>query len=242
MPTLQKKSQLSAIRLALRGYATPERAKVSQRFFKTGPGQYGEGDVFLGLTAPDARKVAKTYKDLSFEDILDLLHSKFHEERLVALLILVNRFNKGDEEARRYIFELYLSNTAYINNWDLVDLSAGYIVGGFLEDKNKDILYTLACSASLWERRIAMLATFEYIKKGESEVALKVAKILLNDTHDLIHKAVGWMLREVGKRCSQVVEEEFLRDCYKQMPRTMLRYAIERFPEELRKKYLEGRI
>lgn len=239
---LQKNNELVLVRSALKGYANLERAQISLRFFKTGPGQYGEGDVFLGLTVPDVRRIAKQFAHVSDATIFALLQSKFHEERLMALLILVHQFKRTDVLRREEIYKLYLAQTKYINNWDLVDISAEHIVGGFLEDKPKDVLYKLACSVSVWERRIAMLATFHYIKKGQSQVAFKVAELLLHDTHDLIHKAVGWMLREIGKRCSQEIEEIFLRRYYHHMPRTMLRYAIERFPEELRKSYLLGKI
>ncbi len=220
--------------------ADPEKAKVLQRFFRTGPGQYGEGDIFLGVVVPKTRKLARKYHDLGLGDAVDLLRSPIHEERLLALLILVSKFQKVDPETRERIFSLYLGNTRNINNWDLVDLSAEHIVGAFLMSRNKKILSTLARSESLWEKRIAILATFHYIKKGMPEPTLAVAKILINDRHDLIHKAVGWMLREVGKRCGEAVEEAFLRLHYKRMPRTMLRYAIERFPERKRRAYLDG--
>ncbi len=221
-----------------------ERAKNLARFFKTGKGDYGEGDIFAGLTVPQSRVIATKFKDLSLSDIEKLLMSKIHEERLIALLLLVHKFTKGSEEKQKEIFDFYLAHTKYINNWDLVDLSAGYIVGGYIHSHKEleKVLHKLAVSTSIWERRLAIIATFAYIKEGEYELTLKIADILLHDSHDLIQKAVGWLLREVGKRCSQKAEEEFLLTRYKTMPRTMLRYAIERFPEEKRLKYLHGEI
>lgn len=211
------------------------------RFFKTGPGQYGEGDIFGGVTVPDERKIAKKYWNLfSLADAEKLLKSKIHEERMVALFILIEKFKKGDARKRERVYKIYLRNTRHINNWDLVDLSAPNIVGEFLRDKPKAILYKLAKSGNLWERRIAILATFNFIYYGKCGETLKIAKILINDKHDLIHKAVGWMLRETGKRCSQKTLEKFLKPRYKKMPRTMLRYAIEKMPEAKRKKYLKG--
>ncbi len=228
------------IQKELRRNANPEKAKVYQRFFKTGKGEYGEGDVFLGLTVPETRAIAKKYAHINFREILGLLKSELHEERLAALEILVFNYEKGDE-AKKDIFDFYISNTQYINNWDLVDMSAEYIVGDYIYNKNKDILYRLAKSESLWERRIAIVSTFRFIKNGKFDETLKIAELLLNDRHDLMHKAAGWMLREVGKR-DHKAEEEFLRKHYKRMPRTMLRYAIERFPERLRRAYLNGEI
>ena len=220
----------------------PTQAINLQRFFKTGKGEYGEGDVFIGLKVPDIRKVVKKHTDIPIFDLKQLLRSKIHEERLSALLILVYQFKNGDEKKREKIFNFYLKNTKYINNWDLVDLSAGYIVGGYLEKRNRKILEKLAKSKSLWERRIAMIATFQFIYNGEYKTTFKIAEILLFDKHDLIQKAVGWMLREAGKRCSQKELERFLKTRYKKMPRTTLRYAIERFPEKKRKNYLKGKI
>ncbi|MBI5133242.1 MAG: DNA alkylation repair protein [Thaumarchaeota archaeon] len=219
--------------------ANPEKAKILQRFFKTGKGEYGEGDIFFGLTVPESRKIARKYSALNFAETRLLLKSKIHEERLIALLILVHNFNNGSAEKK--IYDFYLRHAQHINNWDLVDLSADKIVGAYLSDEPKDILYTLSRSENLWERRIAIISTFHFIKNNEFGEALKISKILLQDKHDLIQKAVGWMLREVGKR-SFSTEEAFLKEHYKRMPRTMLRYAIEKFPEKLRKKYLEGKI
>jgi 3-methyladenine DNA glycosylase AlkD len=218
-----------------------ERAAVSQRFFKTGPGQYGEGDVFIGIKVPVLRKLAKEYLDLSLKDIQTILRSKYHEQRLLSLLVMVGRFAKGDQNKRKSIYQLYLKNTGFINNWDLVDTSAHYIVGPHLFDKNRAPLYELAQSGSLWERRIAIISTFYYIKNDDFTDTLKIARILLYDPEDLIHKAVGWMLREIGKR-HLPSEEIFLKKHYRKMPRTMLRYAIEKFPEPKRKRYLKGNI
>lgn len=216
----------------------PAKAKVLAGFFKTGKGQYAEGDKFLGIMVPQIRVLVKKYADLEISKISEFLHSEFHEEKLFALLILVLQFQKGDTKKQKEIYDLYLKNTKYINNWDLVDLTADKIVGAWLENKSHAILFKLAQSKSLWERRIAILATFHFIKNGKSELTLQIAEKLLGDQHDLIHKAVGWMLREVGKRCSQKEEEKFLQKHAAKMPRTMLRYAIERFDEDKRKYYL----
>jgi 3-methyladenine DNA glycosylase AlkD len=221
----------------LRDISNPEIANHSRHFFKTGEGEYGEGDQFLGIRVPNIRKVARRYKKLSLEEVEKLLQSDWHEERLCALIILSNRAKQADENKLKPIFELYLANTEYVNNWDLVDTSAGDIVGRYLAAKDRSLLYELADSESLWERRIAIISTFYYIKNDEFGDTLDIAEILLNDHHDLIHKAVGWMLREVGKR-DRKVEEKFLDKHLKNMPRTMLRYAIEKFPEERRKHYL----
>ncbi|MBI5626395.1 MAG: DNA alkylation repair protein [Nitrosomonadales bacterium] len=223
----------------LRNLADPVRAEHSVRYFKTGPGEYGEGDRFLGIRVPDIRTQVKKSEAISLEDIQMLLVSAFHEERLFALLLLVRKFAKGDEKEKTAIYNLYLNNTHRINNWDLVDSSASYIVGGYLESRDKQILYKLAKSASVWERRIAVISTFHFIGKNQFDDALKLAMQFLNDEEDLIHKAVGWMLREIGKR-NVAVEKAFLQAHYKKMPRTMLRYAIEKFPEQERKKYLLG--
>jgi len=226
----------------LKKLANPKKAIGVARFFKTGKGEYGEGDIFLGITVPQIRIVAKQCKDLSLKEIQKLLQSTIHEERLLALIILVNQFKKADEDKQKQIFDLYLSNTKYINNWDLVDVSAEYIIGGYLINRSKTILKKLALSTSIWERRIAIIATFQFIKQKQHEHTFIIAKILLKDDHNLIHKAVGWMLREVGKRISEAIEETFLQQHYQQMPRTMLQYAIERFEEKKRKKYLNGSI
>jgi len=231
-------TKIEELKKELRSYINPEKAEYLNRYFKTGKGEYGEGDKFLGVMVPNSKIVAKKFKDLPLEDLLKLLHSEWHEERLVAVFILVLKFEKGSEDAKKEIYDLYLENTKYVNNWDLVDSSSEFIVGPYLRDKPKDILFKLAKSDLVWERRIAMLATFDYIRHGENKVAFEIAEILLEDEHDLIQKAVGWMLKEIGKRSGIEVEEEFLKKHYKRMPRTMLRYSIEKFPEEKRKFYL----
>jgi 3-methyladenine DNA glycosylase AlkD len=218
----------------LKRLSDKKQATLLQRFFKTGKGEYGEGDIFWGLKVPQTREAVSKYKELGFAEIEKLMRHKVHEVRLAALLILVERAKEYPER----VYRLYLKNTKHINNWDLVDLSAPRIVGAYLEDKDKGILFTLARSKSLWERRIAILATFYSISKGCSDHALRIARVLLKDKEDLIHKAVGWMLREVGKRCSINSEEIFLRKYANIMPRTMLRYAIEKFPESKRKFYM----
>jgi 3-methyladenine DNA glycosylase AlkD len=229
---------IEKIKKELRERSTPERARVSQSFFKTGAGQYGERDVFIGVTMPDQRKIAKKYVDLPLDDIRKLLHSKEHEFRMTALLIVTYRYLKASESEQKQFYEFYISNTKWINNWDLVDVTAPRIVGVYLQDKDKSSLFSLAQSESLWERRIAILATLAFMKQGEYETTFSLARLLLHDKHDLMHKAVGWMLREVGKQCSEDKERRFLDQYAKEMPRTMLRYAIERFSEDVRKKYL----
>ena len=221
--------------------ANKEIAEHSQRFFKTGKGQYGEGDIYLGIRVPVLRKIAKKFRRISLAEVSKLLESKFHEERLLSILMLVNLFKSGDEDDQELIYELYLDKTKFINNWDIVDISAGNIVGEFLFEKDKAPLYRLVFSENLWERRIAIVATFYFIRNDEFDDTLKIAEILFTDKEDLIHKAVGWMLREVGKRVIEI-EEEFLEEHYLKMPRTMLRYAIERFPETRRKMYLKGQV
>ncbi len=221
----------------LKKISDPRQAKVLRRFFKTGKGEYGEGDIFLGVKVPDQRKIADKFQKLSLRDLEKLLNSKIHEYRMTALLILIKQYEKADEQKRKKIFDFYLKNTKNINNWDLVDLSAPKIVGDYLLNKPRIVLYKLAKSENLWERRIAIISSFTFIRNNEFEDTLKISKILLEDQHDLIHKAVGWMLREVGKR-DQKIEEEFLEKYYLKMPRVMLRYAIERFEERKRKLYL----
>jgi 3-methyladenine DNA glycosylase AlkD len=218
-----------------------EKAKVLQRFFKTGPGEYGEGDVFVGVKVPELRKLAKEYQEITVKEVKQLLRSAIHEERLLALFILVLKYSKGNETEKKRIYELYLKSTQFINSWDLVDSSAHHIIGAFLVDKSKEPLYSLAKSMNLWERRISIISTFYFIKHDKYAETLKISEILLTDEQDLIHKAVGWMLREVGKR-HMPTEEKFLRKYYKRMPRTMLRYAIEKFPEDKRQGYLKGKI
>lgn len=218
-----------------------ERAKVFRRYFKTGKGDYGEGDKFIGVTVPQVRAVAKKYKELSFKENQILIKSPIHEHRLCALLILVDKFKgkRVEMKVKKSIYEFYLKNKKYINNWDLVDLSAQYIVGGYLmETKDRTILYKLARSKSLWDRRIAIMSTFELIRYRKFDETLKISEMLLEDKYDLIHKAVGWMLRELGNR-DQVAEEKFLQKYYERIPRTTLRYAIEKFGSNKRKYYLK---
>lgn len=221
--------------------ADTQAAEHAQRFFRTGKGQYGEGDVFLGIRVPVLRKLARTYRQISLNGIEALLDSLYHEQRLLALICLVDKYRKADNGAKKRINDLYLSRTARINNWDLVDISAPHIVGAHLMGRSKRRLYTLARSKNLWERRIAIIATFHFIRNRAFDDTLTIAECLLNDSEDLIHKAVGWMLREVGKRDIQA-EVRFLKKHYHLMPRTMLRYAIEKFPEKKRQAYLHGRI
>jgi len=218
-----------------------KQAAVSQRFFKTGPGEYGEGDIFIGIRVPVLRKLTSEFKDLPVSEIEILLRSPIHEERLLAILLFVHILKKSDDDVKRDIYNLYLKSTEFINNWDLVDASAEHIVGAYLKDKSKRPLYRLAKSKHLWERRIAIIATFHFVKCHEFSETLKISNMLLCDRHDLIHKATGWMLREIGKR-NLKTEETFLKAYYKRMPRTMLRYAIEKFPEEKRQRYLKGTI
>lgn len=235
------------LRRKLKGIADPQRAKLLQRYFKTGKGEYAEGDIFLGITVPQSRKIAIKFQNLDFASIEILLKSKFHEERLIALLILTCKFNNKDYHTnileniriKKKIYDFYLKNTKYINNWDLVDLSAPKIVGSYLcgLSRPNQLLIKLAKSKNIWERRIAVLSTFQFIKYNRFAESLEIAEILLQDKHDLLHKAVGWMLREIGKRDFKM-EIKFLEKHYQKMPRTMLRYAIERFPEKLRITYL----
>ena len=231
-------SQFAKVSQEMKSLANAPQAAILQRFFKTAKGQYGAGDVFLGIKVPQTRKIALKYVSLDYEDISRLLKSKIHELRLLALLILVAKYQKTDDKKMKAkIVGFYLKHTKHINNWDLVDLSAPNIVGNYLIDKNKDILYRLAKSSNLWEKRISVLATFAFIRLGEFKDSLEISKILLGDLHDLIHKSVGWMLREIGKRDKKILEK-FLKENYRQIPRTMLRYAIEKFPETERKKWL----
>jgi len=220
--------------------ADPTIAEHSQRFFKTAKGEYGYGDKFLGIRVPIIRKLVKQNEDVSLEVVERLLKSKHHEIRLFALLLLVSYFSKSSR-SRDEIYDLYLSHTQYINNWDLVDSSAHYIVGLYLKDKDRGVLYELCKSTSLWERRIAIMSTFYFIKHNQFEDTLRISQILLADEEDLIHKAVGWMLREIGNR-DIAKEMSFLNEYYKVMPRTMLRYAIEKFEETERQKYLKGNV
>ncbi|WP_372808651.1 DNA alkylation repair protein [Pontiella sp.] len=225
----------------LRQLANPEDAAVLQRFFKTGKGDYGEGDVFLGIRVPQTRRLARRFRGTGLPEMLALLQSEYHEARLLALLMMVDLFQPSEPRQQEEIYRAYLANTARINNWDLVDSSAHKIVGPWLLDRSHAPLFRLAKSSNLWERRIGLLATFHFIALGRFDTSLAIADLLLDDPHDLIHKAVGWMLREIGKR-NLAAEEAFLTPRYPHMPRTMLRYAIEKFPETKRQDYLKGKI
>jgi 3-methyladenine DNA glycosylase AlkD len=238
---LQTRMKAKTARKRLKDLGSNEKAEVAQRFFKTGPGEYGEGDVFLGVRVPELRRLAKEFLDLGPGEVRDLLRSHIHEDRALALLILVRNYRRGDPKEQERIYQFYMDHLRFINNWDLVDVSAEHVVGAFLKGKCKRPLYRLARSKNLWERRVSVLATFHYIKGSEFSETLKIAEMLLSDKEDLIHKAVGWMLREVGKR-DPAAEEKFLEKHSKKMPRTMLRYAIERFPEPKRQRYLKGRV
>ena len=222
----------------IKSLENPEHAKLLQRYFKTGKGEYGEGDIFLGIKMGEQRRLVKKYWNLNFSEIQKLLDSKIHEYRSIGFLILVEKFQKS--ENKKKIFDFYLKNAHRANNWDLVDCSAHKIVGKFLLNKKRDILYKLVKSNNLWEKRISIISTFAFIDNKELEDSLKLGKILLNDSHDLIHKAVGWVLREVGKK-DQKVLENFLKTHYEKIPRTTLRYAIEKFEEKKRKKFLKGK-
>lgn len=219
----------------------PVKAQHAQRFFKTGPGEYGAGDKFLGIPVPEARQVAKRHRDLAPREVLKLLRSHWHEARLIALFILADQYQRGDNKRKEQIFDAYLANVRYVNNWDLVDSSAHLIVGPHLQERDRKLLDRLAVSELLWERRIAVLATLHFIRQRDFVDILRLAKKLLRDEHDLMHKAVGWMLREVEKR-DRPTAEAFLQQHYQQMPRTMLRYAIERLPERRRQAYLLGKV
>jgi 3-methyladenine DNA glycosylase AlkD len=221
--------------------ANPEKGKFLQGFFKTGPGQYGEGDIFLGISVPQQRKVANSFfKDISLIEVQKMLEDKRHEIRLTAVFMLVLKYQKSKaEEQKAEIAEFYIQNASKFNNWDLVDSSAGQILGAWLYDKDRGKLYAFAESENLWEQRISIISTFFFIRKGDFKDTLKIAENLLRHKHDLIHKAVGWMLREVGNRDFET-EFEFLSKHYKVMPRTMLRYAIEKFDENIRQQFLKG--
>ena len=228
---------LNSISNELKVLANPQKAKVLANFFKTGKDEYGEGDVFLGITVPELRQVARKHSNLSLSEIRKLLCSPIHEERLASLLVLVSKYESADPVAKEEIFDFYIDNAKSVNNWDLADLSAAKIAGNYLLDKDKAVLYRLAKSKSLWERRIAIISTYEFIRNNQFEDTFKIAGLLLSDRHDLIHKAVGWMLREVGKR-DRLAEEKFLKKHAVEMPRTMLRYAVERFSSEKKRRYM----
>lgn len=228
---------VEVLRKELRSYINPQKAAHYPKFFKAVKGEYGEGDKFLGVVVPDLRKLSRRYKDLSWQGINQLMRSEWHEERMLALLILILQFQKGDEIIKQKIYDFYLSHTEFINNWDLVDVSAKDIVGAYLYDRDRSILYKLVKSSDLWERRISVIASFYFIKKGDFKDIVALSEMLLEDKHDLIHKATGWMLREAGK-VNQSVLLDFLDRHHKQMPRTMLRYAIERLTTEQKAYYM----
>ncbi|MCD4705324.1 DNA alkylation repair protein [bacterium] len=238
-------NKIDKIKNDLKKVSSKKDAQILQRFFKIKKGEYGEGDVFLGIRIPKQREIVKKYLDLDLKSLEILLKINIHEYRLTALLILVKKFElatkNNDQKLRTEFFKFYLKNTKYINNWDLVDLTAPKIIGAYLfkNQAEKKILIKLAKSKNLWERRIAIITTFHFIYQGKYRETLKISRILLNDEHDLIHKAVGWMLREVGKKIDQKIEEQFLQKYYQKMPRTMLRYAIEKFSEKKRQYYLK---
>jgi 3-methyladenine DNA glycosylase AlkD len=234
-------STAAQLKKELRSLGDADIARHSGRFFKTAEGEYGAGDKFLGIRVPVIRKAVARNRDVSLRAVLSLLRSKYHEERLYAVLSLVDRYQHTDGEAKRDIFEHYLQNLRFVNNWDLVDSSAHLIVGPQLEERGRTLLYRLAKSSDLWERRIAIMSTYHFIRQEDFDDTLAIATLLLDDNEDLIHKAVGWMLREVGNR-DRKIEESFLQSHYRDMPRTMLRYAIEKFPEGRRKAYLNGRV
>ena len=230
----------AAIRARLRRLADPRIAEASKWFFKTGPGGYAQGDRFLGIRVPTLRKIAREFRSAPFAVALALLRSPLHEERLVALFMLGNRYAIGTESERQRVYERYLQHVPkHVNNWDLVDASAHHIVGAHLVDRDRSVLYELARSPNLWSRRVAIIATFWFIKRGSFDDTLAIAEILLDDEHDLIHKAAGWMLREVANR-DRAAAERFLKRHCRRMPRTMLRYAIEKFPARTRRAYLRG--
>lgn len=237
------KNELKYLIKDLDKLGNPKKAKDFSYFFKTGKGQYGEGDLFLGISVPECRGLAKKYKELSISEISKLITSKYHEHRLVALLIIVQKYRdsvkKNTKLEQKEIINFYLKNTKYINNWDLVDLSVHYVLGDYLIDKDRKILEKLAKSKNLWERRISIVGTFAFIYRGEYVWTFRVVKILMKDKHDLIHKACGWMLREVGKKCGEDSLTSFLDKYSSEMPRTMLRYSIEKFPENKRLYYLK---
>lgn len=229
---------LQKIKKEISQFASKERAEISSSFFKTGKGEYSEGDVFIGVRVPVLRKIAKKYDKMELKNLENLLKDKVHEYRFIALVILMNKYKKSDDSEKKKIYDFYLKNLENINNWDLVDISAPHIVGDYLSDKNKDVLYKLTRSRNLWFRRVAIISTFAFIRKNDFNDCLKISEDLLDDKEDLIHKAVGWMLREVGNRDLKT-EEEFLKKHYKKIPRTALRYAIEKFKEDKRQEYLK---
>ncbi len=237
MPLIPRpKPALADLDREIKKVADPRRAAICRTFFKTGPGQYGEGDLFIGVSVPDVRKLCKKYDGISVQDAISLLKSPVHEKRLASLILLIRQFDRGDEKTRERLHKLYLKHLNRVNNWDLVDVSAHILVGRYLEDKNRALLYSLA-KGGLWQRRVAVVATWHFIRKGDFKDILKLSRIMLKDTEDLIHKASGWMLREVGKR-DRLVLENFLKKNCVAMPRTMLRYAIEKLPQNKKTEYM----
>jgi 3-methyladenine DNA glycosylase AlkD len=231
--------EIKSLRNEIKKSANPQKVKILQKFFKTGKGQYGEGDIFIGLMVPESRKISKKYLNLTFKEILILLSSKIHEERLICLLILVDKFKKATQNEQEKIFRFYIKHAKKVNNWDLVDLSAPNILGTYLlGTPDRQILYKLARSDNIWKKRISIIATLTFIRNAQFDDTLRLAEILIFDNNDLIHKAVGWMLREVGKR-DEILLEQFLEKYCKVMPRTTLRYAIEKFSKQKRKNFLE---
>lgn len=234
-------SVTGSVKVRLRELAEPARVDALQRFFRTGKGGYGEGDRFLAVRVPAIRGLVREYRGMSPADCSVLLHSPWHEERLFALLMLADVFKRGDGSLREAVYRLYMDSTSCVNNWDLVDTSAPHIAGAWLFQRERTPLYGLAVSENIWERRIAIVATQHFIRRDDPADTLHIACMLLNDREDLIHKATGWMLREVGNR-DMAAEEGFLREHYRDMPRTMLRYALEKFPREKRRAFMEGRV
>ncbi len=237
---MNQNGKLLQLKKEIKSFGSAEKAEFAKRFFKSGKGEYGEGDIFLGLTVPEQRKIASGYTDLSLPDLQKLLDDRIHEYRFVALVILMHKYKKADKEGKKEIFDFYIKNTLQVNNWDLVDVSAPGIVGDYLSDKDKKILYRLARSKNHWERRIAIVATFAFIRKNEFGNTLAIAEILLSDMHDLIHKAVGWMLREVGIRDVGALYKFLDKHC-KVMPRTTLRYSLEKFEKKKKEFYMGGK-
>lgn len=229
------------MRAAIREHANPEIAEHSTRFFKSGKGEYGEGDRFHGVRVPVVRSLVQNFRDAQLRSVVSLLKSPWHEERLFAVLLMAEQYKRGNSDKKQAVFDGYIENRAFVNNWDIVDSSAHKIVGPHLQPGSRDLLYDLAVAESLWDRRIAMMSTYHYIRQDDFDDTLKLARILRDDEQDLIHKIVGWMLREVGNR-DRAAEEKFLKRHYRKMPRTMLRYAIEKFPEPRRKAYLNGTV
>ena len=232
---------IQKVKAELKRRASPHRKKITEKFFRMGPGEYAEGDVFIGVSVPECRRIANQFSEMSFKDHRALLSSKIHEERLVSLLALVEQFKTAEPSRQTEIFDFYLKQAKRVNNWDLVDLSADKIVGRYLLKRGKKKLYQLVQSKILWERRIAVVSTLYFIREGSFQVTLDLSQRLFKEPHDLMHKACGWMLREVGKKDTAVLRGFLNRFCTV-MPRTMLRYAIERFPKAEKKKYMEGRV